>query len=122
MNDAQTSWVVFGSFELDHLVRRLLNEVPQLSASAPDEQGFAQNPDGSYRWMCLDAELGSAAFLFPRSTSFDTNMRETLFALKGGLDVIIATYGNVDDRLWLTLGGAGDRQVIPAQEFLPSAN
>lgn len=121
MNDAQTSWIVFGPFELNHIVARLLADVPALGDSAPDHQGFAQNPEGTYRWICLDAEMGSAAFIFPRDQNFDVHMRDTLNALGGGLDVIIGIYGSVDDRLWVTLGGAGNRKIVAAQDFLPSA-
>lgn len=121
MSDAPTSWIVFGPFELGHIVARLLTEVPQLSSSTPDDQGFAQNPDGTYRWICIDAELGSAAFIFPRDQKFDVEMRDTLNALDGsGLEVTVGIYGNVDDRLWSALG-AGHRKVVAAQDFLPLA-
>lgn len=122
MNECATSWIVFGPFELDHIVARLLGEVPPLSGSIADEAGFAQSRGQGYRWICLDAEMGSAVFIFPASQSqFEADMRGPLYALEGGLSVMPSIYGNVDDRLWITLGGAGHRVVVPAQDFLQAA-
>ncbi|MCI0157089.1 toll/interleukin-1 receptor domain-containing protein [Leifsonia shinshuensis] len=120
MNSTMTSWVIFGPFEIDHVVRRLLTEVPQLARSTADDDGFAQSPDGDYRWICVDAEMGSAVFLFPRTAESAEKIRDELSAIDGGLQTTVGIFGNVDDRVWITLGGAGQRKVIPAQDFLPA--
>ena len=121
MNDCPTSWIVYGPFEVKHIVGRLLAEVPPLTSSTADADGFAVSPGGKYRWIFVDADLGSAAFVIPQNQNqFEVDMREPLLGLDGGLAVTSCIYGNVNDKVWNTLGGAGRRLVVAAQDFLPA--
>ncbi|GAB6858064.1 hypothetical protein JCM13591A_21690 [Microbacterium xylanilyticum] len=120
MNDCPTSWIVYGPFEVAHIAGRLLNEVPVLSGSRSDYDGFARGPRGAYRWIFVDADRGSAAFIIPTDDNdLGNNLRGPLQALSGGLNVTPCIYGNVNDAVWTALGGAGRRKVVTAQEFLP---
>lgn len=120
MNDCPTSWIVYGPFEVDHIAKRLLTEVPPLYGSTADADGFAESPGGLYRWIFVDADMGSAAFIIPQNQNqFEVDMRGPLLGLDGGLAVTACIYGNVNDNVWITLGGAGRRMVVAAQDFLP---
>lgn len=120
MNDCMTSWIVYGPFEVRHIVKRLLGEVALLAGSTADADGFARSPGGAFRWTFIDADSGSAAFIIPqdeRSEGWE-GLRDQLLALEGGLRVTPCIYGNVNDDVWRTLGGAGRRVAVPAQDFL----
>ena len=118
MNDCATSWIVYGIYEVEYIARRLLAEVPLLTGSTADDDGFAKSSDGAYRWIFVDADRGSAAFIIPNDGA-GSELRESLQALEPALSVTPCIYGNVNDRVWFTLGGAGRRLVIAAQDFLP---
>lgn len=120
MNDCATAWIVYGPFEVTHIAKRLLHEVPHLANSRADADDFARTAGGAFRWTFVDADRGSAAFIIPRDNRSESwvGLRDQLLALEDGLRVTACIYGNVDDDVWLTLG-AGRRIAIPAQDFLP---
>ena len=121
MNECMTSWIVYGPFEVHHIVKRLLSEVPLLADSTADDDGFALSQGGVFRWAFVDADSGSAAFIIPQNDHSEgwEGLRDQLLPLGGGLYVTACIYGNVNDDVWLTLGGAGRRVAVPAQDFLP---
>lgn len=118
MNDTHYAWVAYGPFDVDHIVGRLLAEVAPLADSVVGPDGFAVASSGRCEWVMVDAALGSAAFIIPSGLSVE-EVRDPLLALGGGIKVSAGIYGSVDDDVWLTLGGAGQRQVIPAEHFIP---
>lgn len=117
MNDCATSWIVYGIYEPTFIASRLVTEVPQLSGSRAMDDGWALSATGDYEWIFVDADRGSAAFIIPRDDA-GSALRAPLQALEPSLSVTPCIYGNVNDRVWLTLGG-GTRMVMPAQDFLP---
>jgi hypothetical protein len=117
MNDSYYAWVAYGPFEVDHIVRRLVAEVPPLADSVARSDGFAIASGGRCKWVMVDADLGAAAFIIPSGLTVE-EVRNPLQALGGGIKVTPGINGNVDDDVWLTLGGAGRRRVVPAQDFI----
>lgn len=117
MNDCPTSWIAYGPYEVRYIAGRLLTEVEALSSSTMGVDGFARSSSGLYRWIFVDADNGSAAFIIPNDGS-GSELREPLVALEPALSVTPCIYGNVNDSVWLTLG-AGRRVVVGAQDFLP---
>lgn len=120
MNDCMTSWIVYGPYEVRYIVERLLGDITLLAGSIARADGFAQSSDGAVHWIFVDADGGSAAFIIPRDERGESvdRLREQILALQGGLRVTPCIYGNVNDDVWHTLGGAGRRVAVPAQEFL----
>jgi hypothetical protein len=117
LNDTYYAWVAYGPFEVHHIVGRLISEVPPLSDSVASPDGFASSSDGRCQWAMVDADLGSAAFIIPSGLTVE-EVRDPLLALGGGIKASSVLFGNVDDDVWLTLGGAGRRRVVAAQEFI----
>jgi hypothetical protein len=117
MNETYYAWVAYGPFEVDHIVGRLIAEVPPLSDSVARSDGFATASGGRCEWVMLDAELGSAAFIIPSGLTVE-EVRDPLQALGGGIKVSAGIYGSVNDDVWHTLGGAGNRRVVAAQDFI----
>jgi hypothetical protein len=117
LNDTYCAWVAYGHFEVHHIVGRLLAEVPPLADSVADPDGFASASGGRCKWVMVDADLGSAAFIIPSGLTVE-EIRDPLLALGGGIEASAVLFGNVNDDVWLTLGGAGRRRVIAAQEFM----
>lgn len=118
LNDTYYAWVAYGPFEIDHLVRRLIGEVPPLADSVAGPDGFAVSSGGRCEWVIVDADMGSAAFIIPSGLTVE-EVRDPLLALSGGIKVRPVLFGNVDDDVWTTLGGAGRRKVVAAQDFIP---
>jgi hypothetical protein len=117
LNETYYAWVAYGPFEVRHIVDRLIAEVPPLAGSVADPDGFASSSGGRCKWVIIDADLGSAAFIIPSGLTVE-EVRDPLLALGGGIKASAVLFGNVDDDVWLTLGGAGRRRVVAAQEFI----
>lgn len=117
LNETYYAWVVYGPFEVHHIADRLIAEVPPLAGSVADPDGFASSSDGRCKWVMVDADLGSAAFIIPSGLTVE-EVRDALLALGGGLKASAVLFGNVNDDVWLTLGGAGRRRVVAAQAFI----
>jgi hypothetical protein len=117
MNECPTSWIAYGPYEVSYIARRLLMEVEAISSSIAGQDGFAMSSSGLYRWIFVDADHGSAAFIIPKDGS-GSELRESLVALEPALSVTPCIYGNVNDSVWFTLG-AGRKVVVGAQDFLP---
>lgn len=118
LNDTYYAWVAYGHFDADHLVRRLIAEVPPLADSVAGPDGFAVSSGGRCEWVIVDADMGSAAFIIPSGLTIE-EVRDPLLALGGGIKASAVLFGNVDDDVWITLGGAGRRKVVAAQDFIP---
>jgi hypothetical protein len=118
MNDATTAWVISGHYELPFLVSKVISGIPHLADSAARPNGFAYSDQAKSRWICVDADQGSAVFLFPEDASlFNREMHHSVLALKPELGVNPSIYGNVDPIIFGVLGGS--RRVVPAEDFLP---
>lgn len=117
LNDTFYAWVAYGPFEVDHIVGRLLAEVPPLADSIAGPDGFAISSGGRCEWVMVDADNGSAAFIIPSGLTVE-EVRDPLLALGGGIKASAVLFGDVDDDVWMTLGGAGRRKVVAAQDFI----
>ena len=117
LNETYYAWVAYGPFEVHHIVQRLISEVPPLEGSVADSDGFASSSEGRCKWVMVDADLGSAAFIIPSGLTVE-QVRDPLVALGRGIKTSPVLFGNVDDDVWITLGGAGRRRVVAAEEFI----
>jgi hypothetical protein len=117
MNECATSWIVYGPYEVSFIARTLQDSVTLLSGSRAAADGFAISQSGSYRWIFVDADGGAAAFIIPKDGS-GIELRDELLALEPALSVTPCLYGNVNDEVWSTLGGAGRRAIVDANGFL----
>ena len=120
LNDTYYAWVAYGPYEVDHLVRTLIRGVPPLTDSTSGPDGFAISSGGRCKWIVVDADLGSAAFIITSGLRTE-EVRDPLFALGGGIKASPVLFGNVADDVWLTLGGGGRRRVVSADEFIISS-
>ena len=116
MNEAMTSWVVAGHYELPFIVNRLVAQVPLLTDSTARDDGFAHSASARSDWICMDGEMGSGVFLFPRDeTLFNSAMHGLVLALRPEFNIFPGIYGNLDPVVWQYIGGA---RVVAAQDFL----
>lgn len=118
MNDCPTSWIIFGHYEPSFMAAQILSKVPYLERVVADDDGFARNPDEGYRWILVDSDGGSAAFVIPPANERSTNdLRTPILSLEPLLRVTACIYGNVNEKVWQTLGD-GPRRIVSAQTFL----
>lgn len=79
MNDAMTSWVVAGHYELPSTIDRVRAQLPALADSTVREDGLAHSAAARVDWICMDGEVGSGVFLFPRDdTLFSQTMHDAV--------------------------------------------